>query len=121
LNEIISKFLGREEKYSELLISIADSERKNSEARKHNEQLAKKVKELREENNQLDKMNEERKDVKGLNIEAKRELNAKIAAHKKSSLILESAHHWGVRALIKVDKVILWRFQNPYDHNRHNK
>jgi len=104
LNEIISKFLGREEKYSELLISIADSERKNGEARKHNEQLAKKVKELREENNLLDKMNEERRDVKGQNVEVRRELNAKIAAHKQSSLILERTHHWGVRALTLVDK-----------------
>jgi len=105
LNEITTRFLHREQKYSELLISIADLERKVDEARKENEQLNAKILELKDQSMMLDKLNEDRRVDKGATAEAQKELNTKIDAYKKANLTLESAHRWGVKTLKKLDKV----------------
>ena len=65
MNDIISKFLNREERYSELLISIADFERKVDVARKNKDKLEAKLAELKDHSLTLDKLREERRGDKG--------------------------------------------------------
>lgn len=72
--EIVNKFINREQTYSELLISIADYERKIDELKKRNDHLKGEIQALKEKNlpgekpkNEKDAAKDETPEVKKIN------------------------------------------------------
>ena len=59
----MSKFVNREQTYSELLISIADYEKKISDLRKVNEQRSVNIQSLKEQAGPPERLKEERTDI----------------------------------------------------------
>lgn len=107
--EIVSKFINREQTYSELLISIADYEKRIAELRKVNEQRRAKIQSLKEVALPADKYREE--DAEGNHgektnlVESYKHLESVTDIHKNSKLVVEKAYSWLMQSLIKMDKV----------------
>lgn len=62
--EMVNKFVNREQTYSELLISIADYEKKIAHSQKVNEQLKATIQSLKDRNQPIERTREEKNGVK---------------------------------------------------------
>lgn len=103
--EIVNKFINREQTYSELLISIADYERKIDELKKRNDHLKGEIQQLKEKNLPGEKPKNEKGDAKDETPEIIKQLNEKTENYKQAKLILEKTYTWSLKTLIKIDKV----------------
>jgi len=100
--EIVSKFVRREDTYSELLISIASYEKKIEELRKTNDILKSKVHILKEKNVPIEKTRNDHDE--NLLIEVFKELHAKTETYKVAKLKIEKVRDWSIKTLLRIDK-----------------
>lgn len=104
--EIVNKFINREQTYSELLISIADYERKIEGLRKINEQLKGKIHTLKDANVPVEKARPEKSGDRAKTPALDKELAATSEKYKKAKLVVEKTYAWTIKTLQKLDKVI---------------
>lgn len=102
--EIVSKFVNREQTYSELLISIADYEKRIAELQKINEQRKAKIQSLKEVNLPSEKYKEDKPGDKPNLLETYKNLETVSDAYKNAKLVVEKTYSWIMQVLIKNDK-----------------
>jgi len=102
--EIVNKFANREQTYSELLISIAEYEKRISELRKVNESLKAKAHSIKEQALPPEKLKEDKIGAKSHLLESYKDLESASEATKQSKLVMEKAYSWSLQTLIKIDK-----------------
>lgn len=104
----MSKFVRREDTYSELLISIASYEKKIEELRKINDALKTKAHALKERNVPIERPRNDHDQI--LLIEVFKELHAKTETYKVARLKMEKVRDWSIKTLLRIDMVL----SNPY-------
>jgi hypothetical protein len=102
--EIVSKFVRREDTYSELLISIAAYEKKIEELKKNNDILVTKVHLLKERNVPIEKPKTEKEHEHNQLIEVYKELHLRTETYKQAKLKIEKVRDWSLKSLMKIDK-----------------
>jgi len=102
--EIVSKFVRREDTYSELLISIAAYEKKIEELKKNNDALLTKVHSLKEKNVPIEKPKTEKEHEHNQLIEIYKELHLRTETYKQAKLKIEKVRDWSIKSLLKIDK-----------------
>mmetsp|Transcript_7870 Transcript_7870/g.8855 ORF Transcript_7870/g.8855 Transcript_7870/m.8855 type:complete len:575 (+) Transcript_7870:29-1753(+) len=104
--EIVNRFVNREQTYSDLLLSIADYERKIDTARKICEELKDKIHNLTEnvipqEKAKIHGSTGNRQDI----ISLDKELAARNERFRKYKLLLDKSYSWAIRMLQKLQKL----------------
>lgn len=106
----MNKFINREQTYSELLISIADYERKIDELKKTNDKLKADIHALKEKNLPTEKVKGEKTEKNDTAHDIIKELAEKNESYQKAKLVLEKTYTWAIKTLLKLDKVVISSF-----------
>lgn len=113
--------MNREQTYSELLISIADYEKKISDLRKVNEQRKINIQSLKDQALPPERLKEERTDIHSSLLDSYKELEVISEKSKQAKLMVEKTYGWTMQALVKIDKAKKVFNNKHYEQNSKEK